>query len=129
MRWFGSTVTDRVHAVTQRQRVYLDVRWLAESQPGLGDESEEGHARQPKNQRRGRSVWTPADIVDLKTLQEGWAYVMPYGSPEAGKALLPTDLQIDSGPKCHMAWLTSLGNDAPIGIETSVIKFAPRTAS
>lgn len=64
---------NRVPAVTQRQRVYLDGRWLAQSLPGHGIDIEEGHARQPKNLRRSQSVWTPADIVDLKTLKEEWA--------------------------------------------------------
>jgi hypothetical protein len=39
----------------------------------------------------------------IKTLLEEWAYVMPYDSSAARNDLLPVDLRIYNGRRCHMA--------------------------
>ncbi len=48
MRWLVQRSRNRVPAGAQRQRLYLQVRWLEESQLGHGVEIEEDHAQTPQ---------------------------------------------------------------------------------
>jgi hypothetical protein len=71
---------ERVPTGAERQRLGIQVPWLANSRSGGGIEGDEDQALHPNYQRQGRAVWPPADCVYFKALLEEWRYVKAYSN-------------------------------------------------